>query len=807
MSLFVSPAIPALDSNADPVSGADWRFTLTGTTTPAEVYSDAALTVSLGSEVEADAGGKFPAIHLDPDITYRARLFDADGTLIADYDPIDQPASANALAASDGLSNIGYGTGTAAEVVQRLDRNTGASQPIRGRKRKAYTWADAIAMAKDLSGMYGYAAEAGTIGGGSNPTNIYKVWNRSNNASVPGSLPYAIDQHNNGTGRSLIVTKSGDKLRVTLNSLQNIKRGALTICDSGRVLTLVATRDVEMMRVSDADVILRNFRLVRHSSLSPITEGTAYEKDGLSIRPDLADKVWVDGLTFCDHGDGACDIVSGLLDIGAPDCRVTVSHCRFMRQEKTMLVGSTITSASTPAWSANALDQDPSVFVTLYQNTYEGAGFRCPQVAALAVVHSVENVYASTNYVDDVGTVTPSWMIQAITGGKVLSERDYIISTAPTLTPKGIFAFTDPWDGTLKTGPGALKVSGSVSDSDHPILPGNESHVPAISYTKPIPVNAMPATKAERITRAKGIMANAGAEINPVPDRLYQWVSEADVQAQYPYGGVDGYNIIKDIETDQYHEAVSEEGEGVSYDTTDPNLALERGYTRTVGFTEGKTTKAAIGATELDLSGLSNSAFTVDGNGTGATIGAIVSSDGVAFKNGQVLILRCAASARPIIVQSGTNLDVPGGPITLDATGKQLLLKYDNGTGKFSPVGTWLVPTLASGAYTPTVTAVANCSAVSLEKAHYSRNGSIVTVSFRVPMTVTTGGTLTQVDISLPVASNLAAFGDVAGTCCSNAPAAGYVAANVTGDLARAQFTPGGAGSTTLIGTFQYEVK
>jgi pectate lyase len=753
--------------------------------------------------VSAEVGAD-PAQH-----NYVALAADPTGALGAWVRKIDSE-----LQSPRGAARIGLASGVSAQtLLTKLDRQYGATTPIRGRKRKAYTWAAALAMAADLSGMYGYAAEAGTVGGSPTPDNIYKVWNRSGNASVIGSLPWAIDQHNTGTGRSVIVTKAGDKLRVTLEGLQNIKRGGLTICDAGRVLTLAATRDIEMLRVSAPDVILRDFRLVRHSSLSPTSDGTAYERDGLSIRPDLTDKVWVDGVTFLDHGDGACDVAAPI-DVGAPQCRFTISRCRFMHQEKTMLIGSTITSY-VPAWAADALAQDPVIFGTLYQNSYEGAAFRCPQVIALAFVHSVENVYASTNYVDDTGNVTPSWMIQAITGGKCLSERDYIISTSPTELPRGISAFTDPWDATLKTGPGAVKVIGSVSDSDHPITEGNVSSVPAVAYTKPIPVNAMPATQAERILRAKAIMANAGAEINPVPDRLYEWAPADEIEAQIPFGAADGYNILKDLGTEGYYVAVTEDGDGVSYETTDPNFALERGYTRTVGFAEGKTTLAAIGATELDIMELANSSFAVDGNGTGATIGAIVSSDGLPFANGQILYIRCASSARPIIVQSGTNLDIPGGPITLDSTGKQLQLKYDNGSGKFSPVGTWLaasVPTLASGTFTPPLTAVANCSGLAVTKGQYARNGSMVNGSLRITGTQTAASTVTQIEFAKPVASNLAASSDLQGTCATTnttSPVGGYVMGIASTDVGRAGFVcsanPGATFDLTIM--FQYEVK
>lgn len=92
MSLFHAGVAPALDTNGDPISGAVWQFTTTGTTTAAPVYSDSELASSLGSTVTGDAAGRFVDIYLNDAVVYRARLWpDATmtGTPIKDIDPVN----------------------------------------------------------------------------------------------------------------------------------------------------------------------------------------------------------------------------------------------------------------------------------------------------------------------------------------------------------------------------------------------------------------------------------------------------------------------------------------------------------------------------------------------------------------------------------------------------------------------------------------------------------------------------------------------------------------------------------------------
>lgn len=86
--LFTLPA-RATDSNNATLSGAKLYFYATGTTTPQAVYSSGAMDTPLSNPVEADSGGKFPAIYLDPALTYRGVCKSADGSqTIYDIDPV-----------------------------------------------------------------------------------------------------------------------------------------------------------------------------------------------------------------------------------------------------------------------------------------------------------------------------------------------------------------------------------------------------------------------------------------------------------------------------------------------------------------------------------------------------------------------------------------------------------------------------------------------------------------------------------------------------------------------------------------------
>lgn len=97
----------ALDANGNTLAGAQLAFYVTGTSTPATVYSSSALTTPLTNPVTADSGGLFPAIYLDPGVTYRAILKSSAGVTLSDIDPIGSTL-ASSLAATAGAGLVGY---------------------------------------------------------------------------------------------------------------------------------------------------------------------------------------------------------------------------------------------------------------------------------------------------------------------------------------------------------------------------------------------------------------------------------------------------------------------------------------------------------------------------------------------------------------------------------------------------------------------------------------------------------------------------------------------------------------------------
>lgn len=118
------------------------------------------------------------------------------------------------------------------------------------------------------------------------------------------------------------------------------------------------------------------------------------------------------------------------------------------------------------------------------------------------------------------------------------------------------------------------------------------------------------------------------------------------------------------------------------------------------------------------------------------------------------------------------------------------------------------VPTLANGTYTPTLTNVANLSASTAYECQYSRNGNVVTVSGKVDIDPTLTATSTQLGISLPVASNLGAEEDCAGTafCQSIAGMGAAILGDATNNRAQLQFVASDITNQSMFFIFQYSI-
>lgn len=105
--LLAPTVITAFDANGEPISGATMTFYTTGTTTLASIYTTSALNVAHSNPLTADGSGRFAAVYLNPQTTYRIILKDASGVTIKDVDPVNLPLDAAQFTYQDsGTSSV-----------------------------------------------------------------------------------------------------------------------------------------------------------------------------------------------------------------------------------------------------------------------------------------------------------------------------------------------------------------------------------------------------------------------------------------------------------------------------------------------------------------------------------------------------------------------------------------------------------------------------------------------------------------------------------------------------------------------------
>jgi hypothetical protein len=102
---FIQPYQTAIITGAIAPNGY-LSFYITGTSTPAAVYSDVGLTVSLGNVVQADGTGLYGNIFLDPTVTYKVIQADQNGANATVADPVDSNVAA--ITAGLGLGTAAY---------------------------------------------------------------------------------------------------------------------------------------------------------------------------------------------------------------------------------------------------------------------------------------------------------------------------------------------------------------------------------------------------------------------------------------------------------------------------------------------------------------------------------------------------------------------------------------------------------------------------------------------------------------------------------------------------------------------------
>jgi hypothetical protein len=138
-------------------------------------------------------------------------------------------------------------------------------------------------------------------------------------------------------------------------------------------------------------------------------------------------------------------------------------------------------------------------------------------------------------------------------------------------------------------------------------------------------------------------------------------------------------------------------------------------------------------------------------------------------------------------------------------TGPQGPVGPEGPTGPQGPAGAD-AENVAAGLYTPTATGITNTTAVTVNRAYYLRVGNVVHVAVELSHQATATGD-TQVQVSLPVASNLAVAGDLAGSGASNdatTKAYGPVFAATGADRALYRFNATTVATRSHSLTFQY---
>lgn len=127
-----------------PLNGGYLKFYDTGTTTPKDVYADAAKSTNNGSTVALDSAGQ-SSVDVWGDGSYRVRLYDADNVLQSESDDVEVPGgtgtSIPALAANKFLTNDG--SVLSWSTIRQVPDPTGSSGKILGNDGANFIWQDA----------------------------------------------------------------------------------------------------------------------------------------------------------------------------------------------------------------------------------------------------------------------------------------------------------------------------------------------------------------------------------------------------------------------------------------------------------------------------------------------------------------------------------------------------------------------------------------------------------------------------------------------------------------------------------------
>ncbi len=149
-----------------------------------------------------------------------------------------------------------------------------------------------------------------------------------------------------------------------------------------------------------------------------------------------------------------------------------------------------------------------------------------------------------------------------------------------------------------------------------------------------------------------------------------------------------------------------------------------------------------------------------------------------------------------------------GAPVVLNgAGGTPSSITLTNATGTAASLTAGATTNVTSGTYTPTVSNVSNAAASTTRAARYTRIGNVVHVSGQVDVDATTTLTITQIRISLPIASNFSSTLEGSGVIVSDKQlSAGRIESENTTDTMQASFVPTSVANDTFNYVFTYEI-
>lgn len=153
-------------------------------------------------------------------------------------------------------------------------------------------------------------------------------------------------------------------------------------------------------------------------------------------------------------------------------------------------------------------------------------------------------------------------------------------------------------------------------------------------------------------------------------------------------------------------------------------------------------------------------------------------------------------------------IDVNEGNLTLDNLAGPLGVA-NGGTGSASASAARTALGFADGTYTPTLTNVANAATTTASVCQYMRVGNTVTVSGKLTCTFSAANTLTQIGISLPIASNFAndnECGGGGGSHITNTVLSAYIIGDTTNNRAEMRCHSTSTASRTFFFSFTYLV-